>query len=56
MCLESCLKGFGQGDNAVFAAFPIVNGDGALSEIEVFDTDSHGLHETETAAVHDLGA
>lgn len=52
---ESLLKCFGEGDDAVFAIFPIVDGDGALAEIQILDAQAHGFHEAETAAIHDLG-
>ena len=38
------------------AAFPIVDRDGALPEIEILDAKAHGLHETQATAVHDLCA
>lgn len=52
---EPRFEGIWQGDDTVFAALAIVDGDGALAEIEVLDAQAHGYHEAEAAAVHDLG-
>ena len=53
--LEALFEGSGQGDDAVATALAIVDGDGALAEVEVLDAQAHGLHEPEPAAIHDLG-
>ena len=51
---ESLLKAFWQGDDAMFAALAIVDGDGALTEIDVFYTESEGFHNAQAGAIHDL--
>lgn len=53
---ESLLEGLGQRDDAVFAALGVVNGDGAVTEIEVLDPESQALHETQAGAIHELGS
>ena len=40
--LEVLFEGSGQGDDAMSAALAIVDGDGALAEIEVFDAEAEG--------------
>ena len=40
--LEALFEGSGQGDDAMSAALAIVDGDGALAEIEVFDAEAEG--------------
>ena len=51
---ESLLKAFWQGDDPMFAALAIVDGDGALAEIDVLNTESEGFHNSEAGAIHDL--
>lgn len=51
---EAFFEGFWQCDDAVFSAFAVMNRDGALAEIEVLDSQPHGFHQAETAAIHDL--
>ena len=55
MFREPLLQGDWQCDYAVPAALAIMNGDGSLAEIQIFDTQAHGFHEAEAAAIHDLG-
>lgn len=52
---ESMLKCFGQWHDAVPAAFAIMDGDGALTEIDVFDPEAEGFHEPQAGAVHEEG-
>ena len=52
--LEPLLQGHWQSDDAVPAALAIVNGDGALAEIQILDAQAHRFHEAEAAAIHDL--
>jgi len=35
-------------------AFSVVNGDGALAEIEVFDKQAEGFHDAQAGAIHEL--
>ena len=53
--LEAAFDGPRQWDDAVFAAFAIMDGDGALAEIEVFDAEFHAFHEAHAGAIHELG-
>ena len=53
--LEALFEGSGQGDDAMSAALAIVDGDGALAEIEVFDAEAEGFHDPQAAAIHELG-
>jgi hypothetical protein len=39
----------------VFSILSIMDGDGALAEIQILDAQAHGFHEPEAAAIHDLG-
>lgn len=39
----------------MFGSFPVVDGDGSLAEVDVFDTQTHGFHEAESGAIHELG-
>ena len=39
----------------MFAALGIVNGDISQGEVEIFDAQAQTLHESQTAAVEDLG-
>lgn len=48
------VQGPGHGDDTVFAALAVVDGDGGLAEIEILDAEFHGFHEAEAATVHDL--
>jgi|TARA_B110000879_G_C11022706_1_gene451566 hypothetical protein len=43
---EIGLEGFREGDDAMFAAFRIMNLDGVIIEIEVFDPQRHGFAHT----------
>ncbi len=53
--IESLLKGLGQRDDSMSAAFAIMNRDGALAEIEVFDAEAKGFHDSQAGAIHELG-
>jgi hypothetical protein len=53
---EAFFQGSWESDDTVFSAFAIVDGDGSLPEIEVLDTQAHGFHQAQTAAIHDLCA
>lgn len=53
--LEALFDGSWQCDDAVPAALAIVDGDGALAEVEILDAQPHRFHKSETAAIHDLG-
>lgn len=33
-----------ESDDAVFGSLAVVDGNGALAEIEIFDAEAHGLH------------
>ena len=55
MLLEALFECSWQGDDAVSAALAIVDGDNTLAEVEVLDAQPHRFHESETAAIHDLG-
>jgi len=39
----------------VSSSLAVVNGDGALAEIQILDAQAHGFHEPEAAAIHKLG-
>ena len=52
--LKSQLQGTGQWHDAMLSAFGVMNGDGALAEIQILHPQAHGLHQAETAAIHDL--
>lgn len=55
MIPQVILEGFRQGDDAVPAAFPIVDGDGPLSEIEILHAEPEGFHDPQAGAIHELG-
>lgn len=38
----------GQGDNAVFGAFSVMDGDGSLSEIDVLDAQAQCFHQAQS--------
>jgi hypothetical protein len=48
------LKGLGQGDYAVFSSLAIVDGDGALTEVDIFDPEPKCFHLAESTAIHEL--
>jgi len=53
--LKSGFEGFGEWDESVFAAFGVVDGDGAVAEVDVFDAEAECFHDAETGAVEELG-
>lgn len=52
---EGVFQGLWQGNDTVFSAFTIMNGDGALTKIEVFDSESEGFHDPQPGTIHELG-
>ena len=48
-------NGSGQGHRPVLAALALVHGDGALSEVQILDPETHGLGKAQAASIHDLG-
>ena len=36
-------------------AFAVLNGDGALTEIDVFNAEAQGFHDAQAGAIHELG-
>jgi hypothetical protein len=54
--IETFFQCMWQSDDTVFSAFAIVDGDGALPKIEILDAQTHGFHQAQTAAIHDLSA
>ena len=53
--LESGFEGLGERDEAVFAAFGVVDGNGAVAEVDVLDAESETFHNAEPGAVEELG-
>ena len=53
--LEAGFEGFGEGDEAVFTAFGVVDGDGAVAEVDVLDAEAKAFHDAEPGAVEELG-
>ena len=54
--LEVGLQGLRERDDAVFAAFGVVDLDGVVVEVEVFDPQCHGFTDAQSGAIHELGA
>jgi hypothetical protein len=52
---EMGLQGLREGDDAMFAAFGVVDLDGVVIEIEVFDPQRHGFTHTQSGTIHELG-
>ena len=52
---EPVLKRPGQRDDAVLAALAVMDGDGALVEVDVLDAQPHAFDHPEAAAIHELG-
>ena len=53
--LEAGFEGLGERDEAVFAAFGVVDGDGAVAEVDVLDAEAKAFHDAEAGAVEELG-
>jgi len=53
--LVAGFEGFGERDDAVFAAFGVVDGDGAVAEVDVLDAEAKAFHDAEAGAVEELG-
>ena len=46
----------GERDDTVFPAFGIVDLDGCVIEVEVFDAEGHGFADAQSGTVHELGS
>ena len=55
VCSEALVLGLWEGNDAMPTAFAIMDRDGALAEIEVFDAETEGFHDPQAGAIHDLG-
>jgi hypothetical protein len=53
--LEAGFEGFGERDKTVFTAFGVVDGDGAVAEVDVLDAEAKAFHDAEAGAVEELG-
>lgn len=47
-------EAFGEGGCAVISAFPIIDEDAVILEVNIFDAQAQTFHESQSAAVHDL--
>lgn len=52
--VESRFKRLWKGDDAMPPTFAIVNGDGTVAEIEIFDTETESFHHAQAGAIHEL--
>jgi hypothetical protein len=52
---ERLFQGLWQSDDTVFPAFTIMDRDGALTKIEVFDAEAEGFHDPQPGTIHELG-
>jgi hypothetical protein len=52
---EMRLQGLREGDDTMFAALGIMNLNGVVIEIEVFDPQCHGFAHTQPGTIHELG-
>lgn len=53
--LKGLDEGVGENSEAVVFAFSIPDDNLMMVEVYIFDAQTHGFHEPQTAAVHDLG-
>ena len=53
--LEAGFEGLGERDEAVFAAFGVVDGNGAVAEVDVLYAEAKAFHDAEAGAVEELG-
>ena len=51
---EIGLEGFREGDDAMFAAFGIVDLDSVVVEIQVLDSQGHGFAHAQPGTIHEL--
>jgi hypothetical protein len=51
MKLKRTAQAFGQNRDAIAQSFPVADGDMAITEIDVFDAQTHAFHETEASAI-----
>ena len=49
--LQTRFQGAGQGDDSVFAALAVVDGDGSLPKIEILDSEAQGFHLAKASSV-----
>ena len=49
------MKAVWKDGEAIIFPFSIADNDLAVVEVDIFDTEAHGFHDAESAAVHDLG-
>jgi hypothetical protein len=54
MKLKRPAQAFGQNRNAIAQSFAVADGDVAITEIDVFDAQTHAFHETEASAVQKI--
>ena len=55
LSFEGMNEFLGEGDHSVLFAFAVSDGDLEPVEVDVFDAESAGFHESESAAVHESG-
>ena len=53
--LESGFEDFWKGDEAVFPSFGVMDGDGAVPEVDVLDAEAKAFHDAEAGPVEELG-
>ena len=54
--VKARFQGPGQRYDPVLVVLAIVDGDGALAEVEVFDAQAHALHDAQAGTVHEQGS
>lgn len=53
---QAGFEGSRERNDPVFRAFSVVDDDGAMAEVDVFDAQPEGFHKAEAGAIHELGS